>query len=647
MATTLDKVTYQVLLGAAGGAAPDPATDVVTYLRPVKIARYQGGRRLDNAEFVYDLSVTGERIENLRTPTGFARQVEVRVDLGGGDYTPVFWGDVTGQRITVGQGEGVSVTASVFPYHFGAVLRGPLVYDPLSAAERTLNEDVTLNPQIDGVIEGNRSTRIVSSGKHYYWGDPESFRTSAAETYQGESLSRWTLALAVEAIVWACNPDQTFVANPSQISLDPVWSGAEEPLNERFPRGKYLPYYLDALLPKYGYNWCLDLAKIDDGAGGFTTKPTLRFFKIGDGTQKTVRLQPYGEALELDAAALSYTNLLDADVATDVGNVANAIALDGAHKEREVTIELYRGWAEADDALTETDLAISDGDSDYHGGKSDVWRLWVANEAGDYCSSRTTVAPIPAAPRDWSTLGVEVPRRRRILDCLTLGDDGKRRPPYLEWISGEASSSGSGEAWQPVPPEWTYTIYETQMAIRFSGDTPPPELILAGDDARLRVTCSLVADERITAAANASGDSPNGRDATLFVDASDRFAFREVVTTGDYASAINDGTADADTRDDSTALQAFAEYLRSNTQSADMAGRFTLFGIDHTFQIGDLLTKIAGREISLDRNSEAAATPAYLQVVGVEWDEQRQTTTLVASPTPPGPAPRREAGGAT
>lgn len=600
----------RVFLGAADGSEIDPETGEVNYLVPLMLAWRAGGSELDHAEFRYELARTGEHIQNMQTPTGWSRQVEVRLYHADGSWVPLFWGDLTGQQISVADGEFANVSARVFPYHFGKPLEGPETHDPRSGEFRTLPMDIEFNPLIDGVIEGNMSSR-TKFGQYHVWGDPESFRSTPAEDYQGETLSRWSLKEAVKSLCKTCNPDEEFIKNPDDFSM--FDEAAPEPQNLILPWGRYLPEYLDGLLKPHGFDWCLALS-----ASGAKTVRRIVFHRRGDGPQFALPMQALGQTIDLDQTVCSGFQL-----SVDVGGLANEILLRGAAKQYEVTIELYRGWAESDDALTSSDLDKASPGSQYNtSGKTAAWRIWVANEAGDYCETRTTVAPIPDEPPDWSEYGVRIPRRRVIEDPLTFAVDGKRLPPQLEW------SADAGSSWKPVPPSWDYAIYQTQMAIEFVGDRPPAELMAAGDDARLRVSCTLTADERIEKRAEKRPETPNGRKVVAAIDVSDRFQFREIATTGDLASELNSGSDPADTRDDSDALESLAERLRADEESAHMTGSFTLIDLVTDYWIGDMLTKVSGREISLNRNS-AGGTPKYLQISGVTWFPQQRRTQLL------------------
>src|SRR5687767_6931057 len=157
MTTAASVADVRVYIGPASGGAPDT---LATYLVPISAERHAGGDRLDFATFLYDLAQTGEHVQSLRTPLAWSRQLEVR-KYAGSDYTVLFWGDLTAQRLSVRNrgGEDVQVRAAIFPYHFGSTLHGPLVFDPLSGENVYLDEPIAFNPNIDGEIRENMSSK--------------------------------------------------------------------------------------------------------------------------------------------------------------------------------------------------------------------------------------------------------------------------------------------------------------------------------------------------------------------------------------------------------------------------------------------------------------------------------------------------------
>lgn len=608
--------TLSVWVGPADGSPVDRSepTHAAPYLTPLTITRSMGfdGDNLDHAVFDYNLAMTGQSVSNISTPVaGYSRQVEIHWEQGGGVYTPIFWGDLTQQAAGVGRDAFIGVTASVYPYHFGEPLAGPNYYSVRDSAGVVIEEPIEFNPIIDGEIEGNMSTKTTANATHY-WGDPESFRTTEAGTYQVAGVNPWTIEDAVKALCWECNESEDYIKNPTTFPASMATAPTLQ--NVTMDAGQYLPYYLDHLLHAHGYDWGIELA-VESGA-------TVRRIKIvdrGDGTNKTLKQQPPGETLNLVSVG-SYTDTAEWQVNIDIGNAVNEVQVLGGHWQHEGTFELYRGWPEADDILHWTDLAIDDDGSDYYAGKMDVWRLWVANEAGDYCGTRTTTAPIPATPPDWSTLGVLVERRRRFEDPLSKDDRGQRQPPFVEW------SDDAGTTWKPVPPEWSYRILDTECGIWFSGNTPPEELMVALDDARIRISAVVSGDERIKyTATDTDGNCPNDRTNRSVIEMPDAFMYREKLTTGDYKSEL---TGTADTRMDTTEIQAFAEATLAREVSAMVDGQYALVGVRFDYQLGDIITSIAGRNVSLNRNASGGTVAKYPQITAITWRPQEQVTQI-------------------
>jgi hypothetical protein len=95
----------------------------------------------------------------------------------------------------------------------------------------------------------------------------------------------------------------------------------------------------------------------------------------------------------------------------------------------------------------------------------------------------------------------------------------------------------------------------------------------------------------------------------------EKFQSRWRQTLGDYASVFADGTLLADEKDDTEEIQSYAEKLRDQNHYAELDCEFRLPGWHLEYKIGDLITKINGREISLDAAPETAPVTRYVQIV--------------------------------
>jgi hypothetical protein len=74
----------------------------------------------------------------------------------------------------------------------------------------------------------------------------------------------------------------------------------------------------------------------------------------------------------------------------------------------------------------------------------------------------------------------------------------------------------------------------------------------------------------------------------------------------------------ADERDDAADALTYAERIRDQNHFADVSCEFRLPGWHTDYEIGDLLTKIAGREISL--NAAPTGYTRYVQIVERRWE---------------------------
>lgn len=617
---------WQIRLGAADGTAPT-ASDVTTKLKYPVVERNPGGP-LDSIEMTYDLAGQNERVVDLELKEGFARQVEIvqPAENKGDPSILLQWGELISERRVVEEkGERIIVTASVMPYHFGVQAQGPRYRKPTDPFDIVTHQgDIIFNPVRDGIVEFNRSSKRDGDDRYWVWIDPDSTRTAAALQYAQDAATKneWILYQCVQALCWICNPDETYIKNPDTADILTLLENAPSVRNVTLKPGKYLNEYLDDLLAAHGFGWRLDYAYNADGE----REVRIRLFPLNNGPLVELLQQRPGDAT---GARLDKSNVWHFDIDTEIAATANEIICHGGYPEYEITVELYRGWAESGDSVTAADLTQSTGGS-YTLNQS-TWRLWVANEGGDYCNLRTSVAPIPTTPNALGgVLGTTTtPKRRKPEDCLTYYADDpssgsrRRRPPFIEWYTAD-------NEWKPLPDGWGETVLTDQIAVYFAADAPPEDLIARGANARIRMTFTVTADSPITATATRQNTSPNARVNQLLIDVSDRFAKRVVESIGDVASTLYG--APADTKDDQAAMETFAEKLRSTEDVAVIRGTVGLFGIHLQYKLGDCVKKIDGRNISLNRLAKTVEAKKYLQIVGIGWDHQQQKTMITMQP---------------
>lgn len=615
---------WAVRLGDATGATPT-AADETTLLRWPVITIAPGSRGTF-CQLDYNLGKGNERIVDTYLKAGFARQVEIvqPSEDPDGPETLLFWGEISSQQLAVNpKGESVTLRATIEDYHFGGVCLGPKYRDPEEPHTGiTYNDPIVFNPEINGIVEWNSTALTEEESPYNFWAHPDSHRTpQATESAQDQkNNSQWVLCDCIHTMASICNPDETYIKNPTRDTLSDVLEDAPAVNNLELPTGKYLPEYLDLLLTPYGYSWCLAFKYNADGE----REVSYRIFKVNEGDNRKLLQQRPGDTRGIRR---TLTNIESFTLETGIVAQANKVTALGDYEQYEVTIELYRGWAEADDALTAADLTQSTGSS--WSAHQRAWRLWVANEAGDYCSTRTTVKPIPSTPLDLtSVLGTDfIPRRLKPMDCLTYwvddtaGETERRRPPFIQWYNEDSE-------WAPLPDGWGETVLNDQLGVMFAADSPPTELIDRGANARIRITCTIESFNRLVGVASRASSSVNLRTHEIVVNASDRYKYKQRATTT-YASIL---TGNADERDDTTAIEAFAEKMRVIEDAAMVRGNVILNTLNTSLKIGDVVTDIDGRGISLNRMAKTSATKKYVQIVAIEHDHQRQKTSLKVAP---------------
>ena len=577
---------------SAGDTPPTTQARVKKTLIPMSVTQSAGGQELDNATLNWNLA---EPLINRVQPADFTKMVDVLIPDT--NKTRVHLGDYVGESEVVNdQGESLGASSQLRPYHFGDPLQGETWQNPFEDEKVEVRKNIEFNPHVNGKILGNMSDLERDDGNSRLWIHHSAALTEKAETYCSQVASEWTLTEAIKAICWHCNPDETIISNPTDFSVlddGPTLEAIE------LERGQHLPAYLDALLHPFGYNWFVDYGT---DAGWSKTQPTIKLYKKGVGTEKKLYYQAPGDILDLPKS-----NCNAYSVARSIGDMHNAVRVVGDVERREITIPLYPAWPESDDSLTQAELKKSDASSLYAANPT-VHRLWVANEAGDITGLRTT-NQAAGDPPDLGTVFTDyIAHRRTAEPPLTYqGAAGEqhRRDIIVEYRIGAGS--------------WTiYTgtiaVRPDQIGILFTNDEPPEELIAGGTDTEVRITCTVAGDFRIQGEATRQGYAVNGRNVWLELNKPEKFVDRAVQSTGLFISSLTDDAAGADTRDDTTAITTYAETLRDEAGFAEIDCEFRLPGIHLYYEIGDLITTIEGREVSLDQASSGAPSSVYCQV---------------------------------
>lgn len=749
-------------LGPVGGDVGEIEEYSTSRLTPLRIVQSEGGELF--IEFAYNLGAMEERLQEIEAINGYEQLVEVELEQPEGTPNILLgWGEILTQELQVAQqGERAMITARITPHHFGTPLIGMHVLNheepvaPDLDTDPLIHEgDIWFNPEIDGEIVGNTTT--IRSAVHKTYGDagsdlmilklwvhPESLRTTNASTYVQRDYVRdtWDLKEAIHSLCWACNPLETFLKNPGLTELDAIGAGEITLRNVVIPAGMYLNEILNLLVKPFGYSWYLQVGRNGDQNSADYGLPEIRlkFFKLGEGVEKEVNQPKPGTTL----TAGGPQNCIEWEVRESFDELRNQVTALGGLIEREVTIELFRGW---DSELDDLGLEEIGKEGDLYERHRNVWRLWVANEAGDWTATRGEITDEPDLS---GVLGASVGvHRRPIVDCLTLQEklegETKRRPPLVEWrtspvkeivtlklhgsaigvaaltaawslkwktggtthtvgpydesvaastivddlggegISTIVNSTGfiSGAIvltwdegatapdfwiegtftggvnpgisvrtnfWEPIPDGWGPVLLDDQMGVYFNGDKVLEDLAIKGSGARIRVTGAILGDTRLTYTSEREATSPLAHVHEMVVDVSDRFFDRGVQRTGRYMSSLvgiyqDDaaGLSGADEADHADDIAAYADELREIEDAINITGTLTLDGIRPEYRISDLIKRVNGRNISLNRVDSATGIKKYVQVTEIETVCQpHQQTILKLLPLDQTEAAKRE-----
>ena len=592
----------------------DEQTDLI-----VESIHHRAGSQMMWATLRKDLA-RGQRIEDFELTAQSGREVEIwvareqPVDEDDEDQDPrerpLFWGEVTELKLAVRNGNEVLLyVCRIEPVHTGIPCEGMLQGHVLEADVVLVHHDLEFNPTIDGEETANKFVPNNPEGfpKAFpTWIDPDAVSSTEAETFQEGTAEAWALSDIVETLLSWLNEEETWFKNPSRAVIDKLLPDPPEIVDVTLKRGRYLPSLLDELLAPLGYSWAVRFYYDEEESRLW---PLFGLYKRGEGDRKSVRLARSGST-----ADFVDSNLEALDVAIDIGSLANVVRGEGGLIQREMTCELVRGWDDADEAAYDSrDIS------------NPVKRKWVFNEGGDYTGLRTEITETPDLGPNF------LPRKRPMSDCLTLVE-GERRHAFVEYTTDD------GENWFPLPEEGGYQwrplrnevgILLTAIANPDGDGGVAEELQATSSDLRIRITCTLTADKRLEYETSRSDDSPNTKDLVLELDLSNRFYDRQRETEGDHASVLE---GDTDERDDTEALEEFIDAVADNEQSAAITASLPLEGLQFDYAIGDLIDRVEGRNISLNRNSREAEEERFLQVVGIDYliDPQQKTVLHVA-----------------
>lgn len=153
----------------------------------------------------------------------------------------------------------------------------------------------------------------------------------------------------------------------------------------------------------------------------------------------------------------------------------------------------------------------------------------------------------------------------------------------------------------------------------------------------LRLTCVIEGDRDLHIVAKRRNASPLKDVVRRRIDCRDHFGY-DVVT---IYSAFNDPggivspPAPVTTRDDTIEATAFARQMQAAHEMPSLSASIMIPGIVNYIQVGDRVSRISGRDVTLQTNAanEAGEATTFPYVVALTWDftGERQSTSLQLS----------------
>ena len=582
----------------------------------------------------------------------YHREVEI-VYTAGGVERVIHWGRIESALFGIGKrADTLTLTSYLQPCHFTAPVQGIVVNTRHATGSDVLgyiDSPIVFNgyAAVGETHHGNRSHKRSTLGC-YTFQPLEGAETLSAMNWHraGSETSglrgdfwEWTLRDAVEYLCTTTLAETNIAGRvPSQgkIYIEPPTAEELRTIphivlpRKALATGKHLSELLDLLLAEYGVRWYVK-----------HTEPGRRriaFAVRGKGKPIDVKLQPPGSTLDLDQTNTEETRLKFSTTPT-----VNAIHVKGGKVQVEGTWELTPAWDDEHDNLLPGVLSKDSDSYKDNPDFRDVFRKWTLNESGDYIDMRSGLE----GPFDFreqfnaDVVGKDnvdriMVRRRRFLPCLARrANDSQPIGPVVEWYDYDR--------WRPIQEgtddaSQRPKILADECGIRFDMVKVPYKLYTkfkSNDGLRLRVTATIEGDWRVQRFVEPKMPSLKIDRSVFTWEASSKYQLRRILTEGGsksiHAADVEAGTLDSNQTDDvETVLDRMEKDARKHLDAwdqAQVAGRVTLFGLDHDVELGNVVQKINGRELSL-RTTHSSAPAKYPEVTGISYDFGAQSIGL-------------------
>lgn len=403
----------------------------------------------------------------------------------------------------------------------------------------------------------------------------------------------------------------------------------------------------------------------------------------GPTAPKEIRLpKPSRRATDLaaiDAAAFH--------AAHDFRELANEIVIETAPNRYEISVVLMPEFPidPGDAASTQAYRFLAANLASIAGGDRKKYRVWSADECGEGHWDRATNAWLEDAPLDLRKIFPDVRRRGRatadagyvrryrpgrptLISKDAAGRPRKAQLAFSRDYAGAAPALWDGTGhWQAIAGSWK--LLPDRLGIEVTAEDPRAWSIgeYTGDHKQedgkaldalgsianpspdhmskkwfyLRLTVVIDGDFGLDATAVRRDASPSPFRIARRVEARDHYRREAVAESSPYFGDAfdddytNDEAGNVYVRDDMEKAEAKAAQIRASREFPPIAASLKIPRLDFTLAIGDRISKIDGRDVSLLLNAkgEAGEAPSYPFVVGrtLDLSGDEYTTTIQLS----------------
>lgn len=505
-----------------------------------------------------------------------------------------------------------------------------------------------------------------------------------ADSINGATIRPWTLAMGCRyAIENGCDENYVDVKDTRYLDEllttfkagaddDGVYDPEEATLDDIFCpdyeiTGMAWPVAVEQLVAPhgFGFRWVLEEVEEDDGDGREAGEPvwSFRIFDVeGVAHTKELRLQAAGEAFDP-----ALTNLAQLSLARDSHDLVNTYRVDTAPVRYEASFVLAPGFhVSAGDATALT--SFQRGNAAYPGHEDD-YRLFIFDETAEGHWDKASAAWVttegdlnPVLQPANATFTHYASRRRPGIGTLVSTDEDSKPLKWVVHVSTDYTGpkpgvwDGTG-TWQEVK-SGEMSLLADRLGIRVTAadanawniGVPDPDAVavppvpggnlclveriaaptVAAPYPHLRLTCCVDDDWTLDGmVAPRRPASPSAFFVERRIDARDRYR-KTVISKWSHLS-LTVGTSDETVIDDTDEALAYARARRRHTESGSFAGSATIPRLSTAYDLGDHISGVAGRDVSLRCNAgaELGEEAVYPAVVSVSWNfDGQQSTTL-------------------